>query len=213
MLSTPKQRATLLAVIFATVILISGGVYLTKHKSTLLSFVSNGSVCTKEIRTCSDGSRVSRSGPSCAFAACSTIYTSGWKTYTSKNVAYKYPESLQTTYITPQFWPPEVTTAPGVFSCKETRGQITSTGQTTKKVLEGSVFCVTVLNEGAAGSTYTTYVYTTSQGNNMVKVKIVLRAPQCANYDDPEKTECQEERTIFDIDTIAARVAHSVQVP
>ena len=64
------------------------------------------------------------------------------------------------------------------------------------------MYCVESLSEGAAGSTYTSYTYTTLKKGNLVKVNFTLRFPQCDNYDDPQKSECKQERTIFNPDSI-----------
>ncbi len=37
-----------------------------------------------------------------------------------------------------------------------------------------------------------------------------LRAVQCANYDEPKKTECEKERSIFYIDDIIDHIAQSL---
>ncbi len=52
--------------------------------------------CTKEARSCPDGSTVGRVAPSCAFRACPTgTTTSGWKTYTNSHYGFQiqYPKT------------------------------------------------------------------------------------------------------------------------
>jgi hypothetical protein len=135
--------------------------------------------------------------------------TLGWKSMADNGVTFKYPETLGTTYIKTQEWPPKVTVAEGPFTCTESGSQITENGQTVKKTINGHVYCVTIQSEGAAGSTYTTYTYVTMLQNKMVSFNFVLKAVQCGNYNDPEKSDCESERANFDIDSTVDKIVQS----
>lgn len=135
--------------------------------------------------------------------------TLGWKSGTDNGVTFKYPEDLGTTYIKTQNWPPKVTVAEGPFTCTETGSQITENGQTVKKTIGGRIYCITIQNEGAAGSTYTTYTYTTMLQNKLANFNFVLKAVQCGNYNDPEKSACEAERSAFDIDSTVNHIVQS----
>ncbi len=97
-------------------------------------------------------------------------------------------------------WPPKVAFENGELVCNESGTEITENGQTTKKMITGKQYCITVRNEGAAGSTYT---YTAKINGALAKTTFVLRSVQCGNYNDPEKTECENERNNFNVDNLA----------
>ena|ERR1035437_6131967 len=113
------------------------------------------------------------------------------------NTAPRIIPPLSTKYITAQGWPPKVEVISGPFSCDESGSEI---AKTTKKVIAGKTYCVTVQSEGAAGSIYNTYTYVTVVGAQVTKTTFILRFVQCDNYEDPQKTECKNERAAFDPD-------------
>lgn len=114
--------------------------------------------------------------------------------------AIVYDVSLPAEYVsTPErVWPPETTFLTGDFSCEEGGGQMLTFGETREKEIEGVVYCVSIASEGAAGSTYTTYVYTTTHGEYIARTTFTLRFVQCENYDEPKKTECKDTQGNFD---------------
>ncbi len=135
---------------------------------------------------------------------------------TSQGVTFLYPNPLPTTYITPQKWPPLVeVTAGGTFLCEE--GTITAAGEPLKTRVRRTVgdreYCIVTSIEGAAGSSYMNYEYTTLQGNFMVRVVFILRTPQCANYDEPKQGACKAEEQSFDVDGLVDRIVSSVTMP
>jgi hypothetical protein len=135
-----------------------------------------------------------------------------WKTFNgaTSTFTFQYPDHLTTQFITAQAWPPTVTLASGTFSCTEGGSQTTLPGSFTKKTINGRIYCVKLESEGAAGSTYVTYDYTTEKTGKLVTVEFTLRMVQCANYDDPQKTACEKERNAFNIDSVIDRIAQSV---
>jgi hypothetical protein len=101
----------------------------------------------------------------------------------------------------------------GVFVCEE--GNAIGTDgvqkQYVQKTINGSNYCVATSAEGAAGSTYTSYEYTAAKGDVLTKVSFILRTPQCMNYDEPKRSECQAEQSTFDVDALADRIALSLR--
>lgn len=172
--------------------------------------------CTMEAKLCPDGSYVGRSGPKCEFAPCppEVVRTeTGWKTFNDPNGAFRfqYPETLTTKYIDAFEWPPKVTVSPGVFSCAETSPASSLPEFVARRTVDSRVYCVESIVEGAAGSTYTTYTYTTEHEGKLISPNFVIRYPQCGNYDDPQKTECQNEREAFDLDGVIDRIVATLQ--
>lgn len=101
-------------------------------------------------------------------------------------------------YITEQEnWPPVITTHKNSYSC-DTGGPYSQ--QTTEKVIDGVTYCIKTENEGAAGTTYKTITYTTSEKTST----FTLRYVSCGNYGDPEKADCLRNQSAFDLDKIVS---------
>ena len=161
--------------------------------------------CSQEAKLCPDGSAVGRTGPSCEFAACPATapFTGNWQTTTQGNVSFRYPQ-VTSVYMHPQDWPPTVTVTHVPYSC-DTSSAV--------RTINGSRYCILAQAEGAAGSTYTTYTYSAprADGAETVTLQFIIRATQCDNYDDPQKTACKEERAQFSTDLLADGILRSVQ--
>jgi hypothetical protein len=173
---------------------------------------TNQVACAQDAKLCPDGSYVSRVAPSCEFAPCPTLSTAGWKTFndTTNKVSFQYPEKLPTTYITTADWPPKLQITNGPYTCNEAGSENATAGQTSKQTINGREYCVTKETQGAAGSIYTQYAYEFASGNKVDILTFSLRFVQCANYDEPKKTECESERTTFDINPIVDRIAQTL---
>ncbi len=140
----------------------------------------------------------------------------GWaRMTTSQGIEFMYPESLQTTYISAQEWPPRIEEVAHEYSCTE--GTITATDgpltRVERKAINGREYCVGVSSEGAAGSTYRTYEYTTVVDDSTVRLVLTLRFPQCLNYDDPNQSACGTEQERFNLDSIVDRIIETVRLP
>ena len=167
--------------------------------------------CTMEAKLCPDGSYVGRTGPKCEFTPCPVIdVTKSWKTFTdtTQGVSFKYPESLLTTYIHPESWPPKISVSNKAFTCTE--GGTPGNGYTYKRLVNGHSYCLNELSDGAAGSIYTTYTYTFSKGIKAISLSFTLQAVECGNYDNPQMTACENERTSFALDSIVDKIAQSL---
>jgi hypothetical protein len=172
--------------------------------------------CTEEAKLCPDGSFVGRTGPNCEFAKCpeATSNNPGWKTFSDgkQGVSFQYPDQLAATYIHPVDWPPQIAVANGPFVCIEGGSEIMQGGQTQNILINSREYCLTKGSEGAAGSIYTQYSYAFPKNDKVLTLAFTLRSVQCANYDDPQKIECESERAAFNIDSTVDRMAQSVQL-
>ncbi len=169
--------------------------------------------CTQEAKLCPDGSAVGRTGPNCEFAPCPVdalceggeCANSSWKTRDDyeEGVSFRYPDPLPTTYISAQDWPPVVQVIHRIFSCVEKT-----------RTVNGKTYCVQSENGAAAGTMYTRYVYATpgTRENEITILGFTIRAVQCGNYSDPEKTECEREQASFDLDEFVDRIVATVTV-
>jgi len=161
---------------------------------------AKGILCTEEVKFCADGSSVRRSAPNCEFAKCPEV------------TATYYPENLSAVYISPVEWPPKISLSPGIFSCAETPAESSLPSRIAKRLVDNRLYCVEAVSEGAAGSVYTDYTYTTQKNDQLLSLKFVLRYPQCDNYEDPNKTKCKTERETFDLDGVIDRIATGIQI-
>ncbi len=106
-------------------------------------------------------------------------------------------------------WPPTITVSSGSYTCKQGGNITTGQGETNERLINGREYCVTIVNEGAAGSTYANYTYTTKVGPNIAKSAFVVRFVQCMNYSEPEQTECKYEQATFDPDKAVSAVVEN----
>lgn len=146
-----------------------------------------------------------------------TVIHAGWKTASDGEIAFLYPEDIGTTYITTTDWPPQVQLIGAQPTCT-TAGAINMPGgKTEQELINGREYCVTTEGEGAAGSTYLlkAYVFSVddspSEEDSMMVFTFGLREVQCANYDEPKKTECETERATFNISNLVDEMAQTIR--
>lgn len=139
----------------------------------------------------------------------------GWKTYNdeSKGISFKYPEKLTTKYTSVVDWPPQVKFLNQTYTCNWVGSEIEQAGRTEKRIVDNREYCVTKKNEGAAGSTYTNYIYAFSQNNGTATLTFSIRSVQCGNYYGMlEETECEGEQQTFDIDGVVDRIFKTLEI-
>lgn len=125
---------------------------------------------------------------------------------------YMYPQNFGTTYVEATAWPPTVVVSSDEYVCEVNEslsedGQFKRVGQRT---IDGHTYCVTDFAEGAAGSTFTSYEYTTTQGDFLVSVSFTLRTVQCLNFDAQTQSMCLSAQNNFDVDALAHGIAESI---
>lgn len=170
--------------------------------------------CTREAKLCPDSSYVGRTGPMCEFAQCPEENNDLWKTMTDSKtgITFQYPETLLTTYIHTQDWPPQVQVLNEPYPCTEAGEETARAGKTEKRLVDNREYCRTSIVEGAAGSIYTQYAYAFPKDNKTVIFTFTTRATQCGNYDEVERKACEGERETFDLDSIVDRMARSIVI-
>lgn len=135
-------------------------------------------------------------------------------TTTSPGIQFLYPRALGFAFVTPVDWPPTVSRSVGTLTCPEGEGDIiTPDGNATRfkrQTINGQTYCIAMSDEGAAGSTYTSYQYSTIKDNAVVSVSFILRTPQCMNYDEPKQTACKNEQAEFDVAALALGILASI---
>ena len=146
----------------------------------------------------------------------------GWKTFTpaEKGVSFQYPEKFDAQYISTQEWPPQVIISQDhQLTCPETPAQSSLPQRIIRQTINGRVYCVRALSEGAAGSVYTEYSYSTGENGltqagqeKIITVNFTLRYPQCGNYDELQKTQCEQEREAFNLDDLIDRIVQTARL-
>lgn len=133
-------------------------------------------------------------------------------TTTSAGLTFNYPSEWLAKYISQVNWPPQVTIENQQFICNPSGSEIEQGGQTELRMVDNRPYCLTKASEGAAGSIYTTYTYKFPRGNQSGVVAFTLRFVQCQNYDDSKASECESERSTFDIDGTVDRIVQSIKI-
>lgn len=136
-----------------------------------------------------------------------------WRSSTNdaSGLIFDYPTALNTKFIHVQSWPPKLTITNQAFLCVETPSTSSLPERAMERVISSKLYCIKAISEGAAGSVYTDYTYSTALDDKTLSFNFILRYPQCGNYSEPEKTQCAEERTSFNLDEIIAQMVASVR--
>lgn len=136
-----------------------------------------------------------------------------WLTFEDKeqNISFPYPESFTTSYMSLVTWPPKVSVSDMAYNCPVTEATSSLPDRTTERKVDNRTYCVTATSEGAVGSVFTDYTYSTVRDGKLINISFALRYPQCYNYDDSEKSACEGERETFDLDSIIDKIAQNVR--
>ena len=140
-----------------------------------------------------------------------------------KQPHYDILVDLNTEYIGSQDWkvkivneeekyPPKFKITEGQINCQITSSESGLPSRTVKRKIDGRIYCIESLSEGAAGTIYTQYTYSTIKNGSLIMVSCVIRYPQCINYSEPQRTECANERETFDLDKIIGHIVKNLSV-
>lgn len=133
-----------------------------------------------------------------------------WKTSNAQGITFQYPEKLTTRYIFTQTWPPTVEVKEESYACPQTPAEKSAlTEIVSERLVDDRIYCVRVKNEGAAGSVYSSYTYTTPRNGKMIYISFSLRYPTCGNYEGDKDRMCANEREVFDLDGLVDRITRS----
>lgn len=123
---------------------------------------------------------------------------------------FKYPASLETHFINTVNWPPSLSVESKSFSCNVGGEAIKAEGLTKLEKVGDTDFCITSLEQGAAGSIYTDYIYSFKKENQVFSFSFTLREPQCMNYDNPDQTNCINEENTFNLNSLILKISQTV---
>lgn len=141
-----------------------------------------------------------------------------WKTLRDEKSGeeFQYPENLLTKYIGVHEWPPKLGISESTWSCKdeefESGGKIIK--REIRKVDNDRIYCRDSWNGAAAGTTYANYAYRAPNNNfqRTITFEFALRYPNCGNYEEPQRKECEAEREAFDLDGVVNRMFSSLSL-
>ncbi len=136
-----------------------------------------------------------------------------WTTTTNdQGITFQYPKVLLVKYVSITEWPPVIKIEAGAYSCKTTPQEVSNMSDiTSERMVDNRTYCVNIKNEGAAGSVYSSYTYTTAKNNKLVSVSFTLQYPNCNNYDEEQRKACANEREAFDIDSTVDRIIQTIK--
>ncbi len=168
--------------------------------------------CTLEAKICPDGTAVGRQGPRCEFTACpnSDGGLNATSTDTVQGVSFRYPKEISRPFVSLVDWPPKIQITNDSFTCTEAGVEIDRAGVTKKETINGRTYCVTKESEGAAGSVYAQYAYAFPFDSKTAIFTFTLRYPQCTNYDEPNKTMCENQWQEFNLIGVVDSMAQTV---
>jgi len=140
-----------------------------------------------------------------------------------KQSHYDILVDLNTEYIGSQDWkvkivneeekhPPKFKITEGQIDRKITSSERGLLFRTVKRRIDGRIYCIESASEGAAGTIYTQYAYSTIKGGSLITVNCVIRYPQCINYSEPYRNECANETETFDLDKIISYIVKNMNV-
>ncbi|MCA9366929.1 hypothetical protein KC887_01530 [Candidatus Kaiserbacteria bacterium] len=110
---------------------------------------------------------------------------------------------------------PELAVASSSYSCAVTSTSTPVLGETTERTINGKTVCRFYVADGAAGSVYHQYTYSTAAPTGELLVyTFTVREVQCMNYDEPQASECAAAQAAFDPDQVAAKlIMHTTRTP
>ena len=90
----------------------------------------------------------------------------------------------------------------GGIECDETAPESSQPLRISKRNISGRTYCIGASSEGAAGSVYTQYAYTTVIEGKVYVIKFLVQYPNCDNYPEAENIRCKSERESFNLDIL-----------
>lgn len=136
----------------------------------------------------------------------------GWETTTDSGVTFNYPSDMDKTYIDAPDWPPQIQVFDQGYTCIEAGDSAAPPGgMTEERIVNDTTYCITTEAEGAAGSTYTMYSYAFPKDEKTVIANFSLHTVQCANYDEPEQSACQDEQADLNVDELVDDIVQTME--
>jgi|GEM_PF-2146146 hypothetical protein len=121
---------------------------------------------------------------------------------------FRYTPEAGGAYVSMQDWPPTVSARVGTIACE--RSDMHPFTETYTFSVDGNDGCMSITREGAAGSTYASYVYATQRDTRVVTIAFTVRMPQCMHYDEPARGDCTAAQAAFDADSLVVDIVRTI---
>jgi len=130
-----------------------------------------------------------------------------------KEIVFEEIKPIDTKYISEQLWPPVITISEvSEFVCNETPKESSLSQRVYRENINGQEYCISASSEGAAGSVYTEYSYSTIKFNKLITLDFTLRFNQCYNYEEDKIPECVNEREVFNPSNLVNEIISNVKL-
>lgn len=130
-----------------------------------------------------------------------------WQLATTTEYSFRYPADIPLTYVDLVDWPPTAQITDDAFACTEAGEETARAGRTEIVTVSDREYCRTTIIEGAAGSTYTQYAHAFPVEDGTAILTFSTRSPQCGNYNEPARSDCESDQNNFDPDDLIDRIA------
>ena len=132
-------------------------------------------------------------------------------TLEKNNFSFTYPKETGTEFISFFDWPPIIVTLEETYSCENAGSIDESSGKTEERRINGKNYCITEIVGAALGSMYTQYAYLTEKSGKLFSIVFSLRKPNCGNYDETKKAECEKRQNEYNIDKVVDFIVTSIE--
>jgi len=109
-------------------------------------------------------------------------------------------------------YPPKLKITEDQIDCTITSTKSALLHKTEKRKIDGQIYCIESSSEGAAGTIYTQYAYFSIKNGYLIMLNCVIQYPQCMNYGEPHRIECENELETFDLDKIIGHIVKNLNV-
>lgn len=103
------------------------------------------------------------------------------------------------TYISSVVWPPQIVRSSSTVADCLPNGL---SQESSEVIIAGILYCKRTSSEGAAGSSYRTFSYDSLGQPQTTNITFTLRYTNCGVYNEPKKSQCENEQSTIDIETL-----------
>ncbi len=90
-------------------------------------------------------------------------------------------------------------------------GKIICSLGSSPKDIKGRKYCLKKTSEGATGHTRRYYTYATFQKSDFIKIGFTVIVPECGNYPELQRPQCEKEVQGFDPDDLAGKTVKNLE--
>ncbi len=126
---------------------------------------------------------------------------------TQSQEAFQLPDIYKEGYYHTQDW--KIIAEAKPFECVEYQRMVPGEQGSSRKVINGSTYCIRIGGDGAAaGTSYEDRAYSREMNGKFITMSFSLGMVNCGNYDEPRTSDCRNEESKL-LNTIDARIDQS----